>query len=208
VLREIGLFSGATVLGNGALAMILDIAATGVRGGIKAKEADEADEAVTAAVVSPVAAASSSFLIFEDHRSGQRAQRTALPLHVVVRIESVAMKDIEYAGERALLQYRGELLPLEDRGDVLRDLAMGGDPEAMATVLICQKAVRQGDRRAGQRTGMVVRRVIEVASGDLLEERAEVCSEHLAMVNERLTVLHDGFHAAAAVAPGRFGVAA
>jgi two-component system chemotaxis sensor kinase CheA len=204
VLREIGLFSGATVLGNGALAMILDVAATGVRGGIKANDA-----AVASAIpVTATAAASSSFLIFEDHRAGQRPRLTALPLHVVVRIESVAMKDVEYAGERPLLQYRGELLPLDDRGDVLTELAIAANPDASATVLICQKAVHPGDRRAPRRIGMVVRRVIEVASGDLLDDRADVCAEHLAMVNDRLTVLHDGFHRSAAGAVAGFGVAA
>jgi len=209
VLREIGLFSGATVLGNGALAMILDVAATGVRGGIKPRNAEET---LAAAMPAPLAAAaSSSFLIFEDHRSGQRAQRTALPLSVVVRIESVAMTKIEFAGDRPLLQYRGELLPLDDRGGVLAEL-LAGDPEATVTVLICQKAASPGERQAGdrrsrQRMGMVVRRVIEVANGDVLEQRAEVCAERLAMVNDRLTVVHEGF-ATTSGNTGKFGVAA
>ena len=34
-LREIGVFSGATVLGNGTLALILDVAATGARAGVR-----------------------------------------------------------------------------------------------------------------------------------------------------------------------------
>ena len=35
VLREIGMFSGATVLGNGTLALILDVGATAARAGVK-----------------------------------------------------------------------------------------------------------------------------------------------------------------------------
>ena len=38
VLREIGLFSGATVLGNGTLALILDVAETAARAGVKVAE--------------------------------------------------------------------------------------------------------------------------------------------------------------------------
>ena len=34
-LREIGVFSGATVLGNGNLALILDISAAGARAGVR-----------------------------------------------------------------------------------------------------------------------------------------------------------------------------
>ena len=46
----------------------------------------------------------------------------ALPLSVVERIETVALRDVEYAGGKPLLQYRGELLPLLDAGGVLREL--------------------------------------------------------------------------------------
>ena len=46
----------------------------------------------------------------------------ALPLDMVERIESVPMERIEYAGGRPLMQYRGELLPLKDHGNVLPDL--------------------------------------------------------------------------------------
>jgi len=94
-------------------------------------------------------------------------------------------------GGRPLLQYRGELLPLEDRGGVLRELA-GMDADATATVLICQGLGGAG-RVAARRMGMVVRRVVEVANGDLMESNAEICAERLAMVNERLTVVHEAF---------------
>ena len=57
---------------------------------------------------------SESFLIFED----RARERTALPLEMVERIESVSLERIEYAGGRPLLQYRGELLPLKDHGEV------------------------------------------------------------------------------------------
>lgn len=184
VLREIGLFSGATVLGSGWLAMILDVTQVGERAGVRALAGPVAQD-----LPGPVATGNSSFLIFEDHWIGQRTERLALPLSVVVRIESVALKDVEYAGDRPLLQYRGDLLPLEDRGGVLRDLE-AVDPDGTATVLICQGP---GAGRAARRMGMVVRRVVEVATGDLMQADATICAERLAMVNERLTVVHEAF---------------
>ncbi len=189
VLRQIGLFSGATVLGSGSLAMILDIAQTGVRAGVRSGAAEL--EAAKTPIAAPTIA-SSSFLIFEDAAPGHRLQRMALPLSVVVRIESVSLKNVEWAGDRPLLQYRGELLPLEDRGGVLRELKVD-EPEFAATVLICQKAGRDTHRGQDRRMGMVVRRVVEVATGDLMEHNAEICTERLAMVNERLTVVHEAF---------------
>jgi two-component system, chemotaxis family, sensor kinase CheA len=179
VLREIGLFSGATILGNGTLALILDIGATAARAGVKpTEEADvRTDQEQGVAAVDEA-----SFLIFED----RVRERTALPLNVVERIESVPLSQIEYAGGRPLLQYRGELLPLEDGGRVLADLdaAQDSGEEVSATVLICGK-----DGVAGRR-GMVVRQVLDVSTGTVLEQHASVQGMELALVKQKVTMVH------------------
>jgi two-component system, chemotaxis family, sensor kinase CheA len=180
VLREIGLFSGATVLGNGTLALILDIGATAARAGVKPIEEETVEIGETAVALQDVT--DGSFLIFED----RARERTALPLDMVERIESVALERIEYAGGRALLQYRGELLPLKDAGNVLAELEASrhqGD-EPLATVLIC------GDADGKHRAGIVVRQVLDVSAGTLLEsdDNKETGLE-LALVKEKLTVV-------------------
>jgi two-component system chemotaxis sensor kinase CheA len=187
VLREIGLFSGATVLGNGTLALILDIGATAARAGVKPIE-EEIGE-IGAGEVGVQEASGISFLIFED----RLRERTALPLDVVERIESVPLGKIEYAGGRPLLQYRGELLPLRDEGNVLgeMDAAHQAGEEAMVTVLIC------GDASVGgaQLGGMVVRQVLDVSTGTLLD-RDEASFEmgiELVLVKEKLTQVHREF---------------
>jgi two-component system, chemotaxis family, sensor kinase CheA len=181
VLREIGLFSGATVLGNGTLALILDIGATAARAGVKPVEEEivEGD----ASEKKQQGKADVSFLIFEDRQRG----RTALPLNVVERIESVPLSRVEYAGGRPLLQYRGELLPLRDDSGVLAELeaTQGNGEEVLATVLIC------GERGAGgvQRMGMVVRQVLDVSDGTVLDADAAEGME-LAMVKDKVTMVH------------------
>lgn len=179
VLRESGLFSGATVLGNGTLALILDVGATAARAGVKPVESEV--ELVGQAAAGD-GATRESFLIFED----VRRERTALPLDVVERIESVPLNRIEYAGGRPLLQYRGELLPLTDRGGVLDDLAAEGG-EMLATVLIC------GGARGAQRSGMVVRQVLDVSDGAALESDATANGFEgleLALVKDKVTLVH------------------
>ena len=180
VLREIGLFSGATVLGNGTLALILDIGATAARAGVKPME-DESEEIGEAAVVVQDVTGG-SFLIFEE----RARERTALPLDMVERIESVALERIEYAGGRALLQYRGELLPLKDAGDVLAELEGSrheGDA-ALATVLICDHA------NSAHKVGIVVRQVLDVSAGTLLDrEDSRNAGMELALVKDRVTVV-------------------
>jgi two-component system, chemotaxis family, sensor kinase CheA len=211
VLREIGVFSGATVLGNGMLAMILDVAATGARAGVRpvvepAKTVGTGLE--TDAGEMGRIELESSMVIFEV-RTGERM---AMPLSVVERIESVPVEEIEFAGGRAVLQYRGEVLLLEDEGDVLRELgvdwsdgaakarvpapgewmpetgassAAAGDGVA-ATVLICLRAGAHGMRRMG----VVVRRVLDVTAGTLLVEGDEELAGHLAMVRDRVTTVY------------------
>ncbi len=184
VLREVGLFSGATVLGNGTLALILDVGATAARAGVKPIEEEMVGTGQTGAAKQD--AAEESFLIFED----RARERTALPLDMVERIESVSLDRIEYAGGRPLLQYRGELLPLKDHGNVLPDLdaARQRGEEALATVLIC------GDTRLDgqQRLGMVVRQVLDVSAGESLGRDAagDGGVMELALVKEKLTRVH------------------
>ncbi|HEU4634598.1 MAG TPA: chemotaxis protein CheA [Edaphobacter sp.] len=178
VLREIGLFSGATVLGNGTLALILDIAATAARAGVKPVMEEQEDETVE------LRQNGASFLVFED----RARERTALPLGVVERIETVPMSRIEYVGGRALLQYRGELLQLRDDGGVLDEMCGLQDQEATVTVLIC------GDPQAkSTRMGVVVRKVLDVSDGSMLEQDAAHGETDLALVNERLTTVFRGF---------------
>jgi two-component system chemotaxis sensor kinase CheA len=193
VLREIGLFSGATVLGNGTLALILDIGATAARAGVKPVE--ETVEIGAGAADGAVEEADGlSFLIFED----RARERTALPLEVVERIESVPLHRIEYAGGRPMLQYRGELLPLKDHGGVLAELeaAQAQGEEVMATVLICGDASKGG----AQRGGMVVRQVLDVSSGRLLDPDEATEGLDLAVVKEKLTLVHREFGVNAAAA--------
>jgi two-component system chemotaxis sensor kinase CheA len=181
VLREIGLFSGATVLGNGTLALILDIAATAARAGVKPVLEEEEQ------VADVKKKDGALFLVFED----RPRERTALPLGVVERIESVPLSQIEYANGRALLQYRGELLQLRDDGRVLDEMESldptGGEPAA--TVLICGDAQTKG----ALRIGVVVRKVLDVSDGTVLENDAVSDGMDLALVKEKLTTIFRGF---------------
>jgi two-component system, chemotaxis family, sensor kinase CheA len=191
VLKEIGLFSGATVLGSGMLALILDIGATAARAGMKPVE-EEIEEATL--LEGNAEGVEVSLLVFE----ARARERTALPLDVVERIESVPLAQIEYADGRPLLQYRGELLTLRDDGHVLAELEAEHDRggEVSVTVLICGGSGK-GDM---QRTGMVVRRVLDVSGGTLLEKDAVSGEMELALVKEKLTMVHREFSVKAAPA--------
>lgn len=148
------------MLGNGTLALILDIAAMAARAGVKAL-----DERTTEETSLEKATTGVQFLVVEQGRH----EKSALPLKVVERIETVPLRSVEYAGGEPLLQYRGELLRLEDKGGVLTEaVALSGtEVDRTLTVLICEGGTRE-DGRAGRRVGMVVRQVLDVAVGEVL----------------------------------------
>ncbi len=88
-----------------------------------------------------------------------------------------------------MLQYRDELLPLKDQGNVLPDLEVMQQrgEDVMATVLICGNASMGGE----QRVGMVVRQVLDVSTGTLLEGDTAIdgAGMELALVKEKLTLV-------------------
>ena len=151
VLKSIGLYSGATVLGSGDLALILDPGAIASRAGVLMR----AEEEPAAVAGERVVGDAPRYLLVE---AAQR--RAAIPLEDVLRIELVSLSRIEYIGYRAVLNFDGQLLPVDDAGGVIA--AAGNDPSAQITVVVCRDGQRQ--------VGVAVSQVLDVAEGDELFE--------------------------------------
>jgi two-component system chemotaxis sensor kinase CheA len=156
VLKSIGLYSGATVLGNAELALILDPGAIAVKAGvtINAREAEirSADEHGSAATKD-----ATEYLLVEVAR-----RRAAVLLSDVLRIEQIPLSRIEYIGYRPVLNLEGQLMAVEDSGGLLNAPRESGGMEATIIVVVC----RDGDRHVG----IVVSQVLDVAAGSELFE--------------------------------------
>lgn len=106
-LRHIQLFSGNTILGDGAVVLIID--PNGVARMVGSGEeqdqlaTEEANDEVAVDVAETV-----TMLIF---RGGGDSHK-AVPLSLVTRLEEIDAKKIEWVGGRPLIQYRGHLMPL------------------------------------------------------------------------------------------------
>jgi two-component system, chemotaxis family, sensor kinase CheA len=154
VLKNIGLYSGATVLGNADLALILDPGSIALRAGVAMSSQGAGSKAGVEDAGEQVGK-SMDYLLVEA--SGRKS---AVPLSDVLRIEQMKFSRIEYIGYRPVLNFEGQLLPVEDSGGVLA--AVQGDPEAQIIVVVC----REGNRHVG----IAVSHVLDVASGgDLFE---------------------------------------
>jgi two-component system, chemotaxis family, sensor kinase CheA len=106
-LRHIEMFSGNTILGDGAVIMIIDpngiAKALGASGATSREIADE-----NAASRASAAEQMTSLLVF---RAGS-TQPKAVPLGLVTRLEEFAADKIELSNGRHMVQYREQLMPL------------------------------------------------------------------------------------------------
>jgi two-component system chemotaxis sensor kinase CheA len=112
-LKKCSAYAGATIMGDGKVALILDISnlaqmaelATISEAGQIAKMAEEAAEA---------AKDKAALLTFKNGDS----EHFAAPLNIVERIERIQSSTIEQIGERKVVQYRGGALPLYELSQV------------------------------------------------------------------------------------------
>jgi two-component system chemotaxis sensor kinase CheA len=106
-LRHIDMFSGNTILGDGAVIMIIDpngiAKALGASGASSHEISDE-----NAALRAGAAEQLTSLLVF---RAGS-TQPKAVPLGLVTRLEEIATDKIELSNGRHMVQYRDQLMPL------------------------------------------------------------------------------------------------
>ncbi|WP_316979636.1 hybrid sensor histidine kinase/response regulator [Shumkonia mesophila] len=106
ILREISMFSGNTILGDGSVIMILDpngIAATTSAVTVTREEAAELDERHVAFNEEVT-----SLLVF---RAGNEELK-AVPLALVARLEEIDLGSVEHSHGVPMVQYRGHIMPL------------------------------------------------------------------------------------------------
>ncbi|WP_132250733.1 hybrid sensor histidine kinase/response regulator [Methylobacterium segetis] len=105
-LRHIPLFAGNTILGDGAVVLIVD--PNGV-----ARQVSQSAQAGSIPVESEVEEteagdAKATLLVFK----GGNSTFKAVPLSLVTRLEEIDASKVEWLGGRPLIQYRGRLMPL------------------------------------------------------------------------------------------------
>ncbi len=175
VLKDIGLYSGATVLGNADLALILDPGAIATRAAVAISNEDESSRA--SEEESETGDADMDYLLVEA--AGRHA---AVPLADVLRIEQLPLSRIEYFGYRPVLNFEGQLLPIEDSGGILAEAQ--GNPGAQIVVVVC----REGNRQVG----IAVSHVLDVAAGSsLFEAGAGRRTEGVTLLKSRVTGVVD-----------------
>lgn len=148
-LRHIPLFAGNTILGDGAVVLIVDpngvakLVGQSAQSGVVADAEGEEIEAGDA---------KATLLVFKGGSGGFKA----VPLSLVTRLEEIDAAKIEWLGGRPLIQYRGRLMPL-----VPADPTIALRTEGNQALVVFS----DGDRAMG----LVVDEIV-----DIVEERLDI----------------------------------
>jgi two-component system, chemotaxis family, sensor kinase CheA len=122
-LKGITCFSGATIMGDGRVALILDVLGLAQKANIISEVADQKQ---TAGRKQEESTDNRQTLLIFDVGSGTRM---AIPLSMVARLEEIARTKVEHSGGQEVVQYRGQLLPLVPVSQFVPTAISSGAPE-------------------------------------------------------------------------------
>jgi two-component system chemotaxis sensor kinase CheA len=162
-LKSVTVFAGATIMGDGLVALILDVmglaqqVSLGENVDLSRKQAP-----VTETPVEKPASPAETLLLFELGAQN----RCAIALSDVTRLEEFLPSEIEWDGGTRVVQYRDQIMPLMP----LRQLLLGDD-EAPQTCEFSDKFQVVVHVRSTGCYGFLVDRIIDIAQEPLVLQR-------------------------------------
>ena len=141
-------FAGATIMGDGRVVLILDVLGIAYRAHVisaahqRALTEELGEETITAATDRQ------ALLVLAVGESG----RMAIPLTQVARLEEFPRAALEHAGQREVVQYRSDIMPLIRLSEVL-GMAPGPEADPMQVVVYSD-----GEHSIG----LVVERILDI----------------------------------------------
>jgi two-component system chemotaxis sensor kinase CheA len=181
-VAECGWYAGATILGDGRVAMILDTIGIAKRAQIRFEElADEQRRRASAEPAVAPAAEKRSLVVFANAAE----ERFALPLAELLRLERVEKSQVEWVGAKCFLKHRGRAIPLVRLEDVLPVRGGSGEPDEFFVLI---------PRLEGLDAGIVAARIVDTLESDAQPDPNQLAAPGLlgsAIVEDRLTLFLD-----------------
>jgi two-component system chemotaxis sensor kinase CheA len=158
LLQGVSSFAGATILGDGQVALILDVPGLMKQAGLSSAAAAEEAAGARAA---DAASFSRSMVVFQAGPG-----RAALPLGELSRLEKLSAKSVEAGGGELVTRYRGHIMPLTFLTPLLFPEAPAPQqlPEVLDVVVLGEGA----DAR-----GLVVDRLLDIHEWDGVSSEIE-----------------------------------
>ena len=195
-LKTVKTFAGSSIMGDGKVALILDVLGLAQRAGVVTETRNRAltEKATESAAT---IGEKQTFLLF----AGPGDCRMAIPLSTLARLEEFPVAQVEMSGSQWVTQYRGQILPLIRLNIVLQEQEKEQDKDRRNS-LRTMKATPLPDsgqiqvlvlNHQGRSFGLVVERIL-----DIVEDRADVKSAatrpsvlYSVVIGDRVTELLD-----------------
>jgi two-component system chemotaxis sensor kinase CheA len=210
-LKSFNTFAGATIMGDGKVALILDALGLAQKANVISERQDRTRD-VAESSAGEKTSQRQTLLLFQTGVQG----RMAIPLSLVARLEEFPRNKVELAGDGQVVQYRGEIMPLIRIAQALGSREDGsredGSPEDEGTAADARRDGGEGPLQVvvyaehGRSVGLVVERVLDIVKEDVviqrMADRAGILGS--AVVQRRVTDLLDVPGMVRAARPGFF----
>jgi two-component system chemotaxis sensor kinase CheA len=173
--KDIGLYAGATILGDGKVGLILDVSSLARRSHL----AVDSERENVAEKRGQGGGGTERLLVTAV---GER--RVAIPLDTVTRLEEFPRDRIEHAGSREVVQYRGQILPLVRLSHLLGAYGEELEGDTVSVVVYSE---------GGKSVALVVDRIVDIAENSTTARRdaEEDGLVGTAVIQQRVTELLD-----------------
>jgi two-component system chemotaxis sensor kinase CheA len=180
-LQGVSAFSGATIMGDGRVALILDTLGLAQRANVVSTMRERAVGEADVIVHKEGQASQTQTLLVCGMGEGRRA---AIPLSSVARLEEFQRTTMEWAGHYEAVQYRGQILPLLQLSSLLGFSASDASGASVSVVVY-------GDE--GHRVGLVVDQILDIVEETVTIEHTAAREGVLgsAVVQKRVTDVLD-----------------
>jgi len=161
-LKNISVYAGATIMGDGKVALILDVLGLAQRSKIltEGRERLQGEEVQAAA---EGANGKQKLVLF----AGPGGARMAVPLELLARLENIPGSQVERSGNQWVTQYRGQILPLIRVSHALeerRHSSRGEDELQLPTTAMLQVLVLEHEHKS---CGLVVNQILDIVESAL-----------------------------------------
>ena len=176
-LKGISCFAGATIMGDGRVALILDVMGIAQIASV-ITEIHEGSAVETASHQDDTVVGRDAWLVFTV--AGSR--RMAIPLSMVSRLEEFPVTSLEHSGNELVVQYRGMIMPLID---IARRMNLGPSEKQTETLQV----IVYSD--AGHSVGLIVDQIVDIVDQAVKVEQQDSSGELAgsAVIQEKVTDL-------------------
>jgi len=186
-LKNISVYAGATIMGDGKVALILDVLGLAQRARILV-EGREHTHGEGAQAAAPGVSGKQKLVLF----TGRAGTRMAVPLDLLARLENIPGPQVERSGNQWVTQYRGQILPLIRISHALeeRRYLAPEDVLTLPTMGMLQVLVLEHEH---QSFGLVVNEILDIVESTL-EPRSPATRAgvlHSSVIADRVTELLD-----------------